>query len=163
MRSSSYISFGILFLVLNACSPSNSLTSNSEDQNDDVYFVEASEDKGDETKGPSRSKDEQQVSEKKERPDYYDPKVAEQMQWERLQRRYDPFYTRGLPTERNSYGPYRKTGQRHRIYPTGSAPPQKSGSSGIGDSSDSNDSGTDGGDSKSRDRSYDTDGNSRDR
>lgn len=166
MRRFLYISFALFFLVLNACSPSGSLTSSEEGANsDDVYFVEDTEDKTPVAKRPSRVKSDRDLANKKEQPDYYDPKVAEEMEWERLQRRYDPFYSRGLHEDRLPRGSsrYYRTGQRHRIYPPGSGFPQKSGSSGTGDSDSSSGSGSDGGSDNSRDRSYDTDGNSRDR
>lgn len=165
MRRFSYILFGSLFLLLEACSPKASLTSSSEDsKSDDVYYADKSEKKA------SKKARVQRSSDGKDRPDYYNPKVAEQMEWERMMKESNPLYRR--THEQNhydrSYYPYQGAYRHSNWGPSYSGKNKGSYSSGgnSGSNSDSSNGSSDdsgGSNSKSRDRSYDTGGNSRDR
>ena len=161
-------------ILLSSCGSNSSLMSSSEGTSDDVYFPEKNEKS---LAGTSRAPKERvsanaENSEEGQHPDYYDPKVAEQLRYEQLRRRNSRFYRNDGIYDRDGY--YRNGGYYRSGYGYGSGYyyyPQRNNSLNNGTNSYNNnnggpsggDSGNDSGGNDSRNRSYDSSDNKRKR
>lgn len=157
-RTSPFTAIACALLFLTSCGNGKTFLSDNakDDGADDVYFTEKGEDFPDE--GGEKEEAKAQGS---ERPDYYDPKVAERLEWERLKARGEYLYR--IEGYGSSVYPTPSSTQKDPIDPNGRMRFKRNGTIGerdrsTGGSSEDHDGGEgsdDDGSGNERDRSYD--------